>query len=139
MKKKLLIILVLLLLVTGCKKKPDIDPEIAKARDNIVKTIGATNDNKVVIKFKDKDKHDCYYVYVFNYAGYNKYKYTFYSTKTTYRGAKDNIDPIKYSLESYDNAWVLKILEKKYNVISDTLKQEIIDTYKDKKGYEVVY
>ncbi len=148
MKKKIIIIvsivlviiaIVALLIIKPWNKKSELPDDIQTGQNNMKKIIGVTNDKQVVVKYKDKAGHESYYVYELNYSGYIKYQYTFYPTLEKYNTAKEMIDKVTYSVLNYDNSYVLRLTLKTYNTVDKDVKQNVLDSFKDKKGYEILY
>ena len=149
MNKKVIIIIVSIVLVLGVittllfvlpkNKKSNLPTEIETGQKNLKDTIGVTTDKKVVVKYKDKANNESYYVYELTYAGYIKYQYTFYPSETIYNTAKEKIDRVRYSVIPYDNSYALRLTLKTYNVVEKNVKQSIIDSFKNQKGYEILY
>lgn len=136
--KKYIVIICCLVLLTGCGNKNKLSDEILESRENILNLIGATDDNRIVIKSENND-NELYYVYEISTSSFVEYLYTFYSSEEEYTaGVEKYGDNTYYSLQKYEDALVLKItMERGKQNGDDDLYTTIMNRYDD-DNYEII-
>lgn len=145
MKKKVFIIisvLLILLLIIGLFKffnNDQHDLEIDKKREKVVKNIGVTNDKQVIVKFKNEDKEDSYYLFYITDKGYTQYLYIFHDDKECYdEYIEKYITEPKYSLRYEDDTYLTIVkLSDATNKENINVKDYLLDKYSNKK-FEII-
>lgn len=134
--KKITILLLVLVLLTGCGK---LSKDVIKQRGDFVSSIGVTNDKKIVISNKKKNQY--YVYYISSDYSYMSYLYIMHNNKKDYdKYIKDKDSISYYDIKKYDNLLITRI-----NYLSGSsrdnksIKDEIIEKYKNDKNYEIIY
>lgn len=134
MKKIIVVLLISLLVLTGCKKTEKLSSEVLKAREDIVSSLGKTNDKQIIINFKNNAKENCYYLFTVTDTSYIQYLYTFHDSQSSYDNYLEKYQDSYYELAKYNDALVTKItLQKASQKGSENMYNTIIDKYQDKK------
>lgn len=138
--KKIIIVFMTLICLTGCFSKNKLTDEQLNKREEIVEKIGKTDKEKFVVKYKNNNKEDCYYVYIINNnENYTQYQYTFYNSKDNYeKGVKDFSNEY-YKLKKYDDEYVTYVeLQNINNTKDQSIYKLLNDKYKNDKKYEII-
>lgn len=140
--KKILVILFSLLILTGCGKeevKNKDNTEFNKRRESYISGIGATNDSRVVVNFKNGKEEDCYYVFYITGSTYTQKQYTLHNGKNSYSTFVDShITATNYELVRDPELLTTEIILKKNQSVDGNVKEFILNKYKDKK-FTIIY
>lgn len=135
--KKVTVLFLILLLLTGCT--PKLSKDVKNKRNEFIKSLGVTTDDKIVIANKKKTQ---YYVYfISNDYSYTSYLYIMHTDEKKYNDYIKERESISYyDLKKYDDMFITRI-----NYLNgssrnnENVKEEIINKFENDKNYVVVY
>lgn len=143
MKRILLIISILVLIVTGCGNKEEVNNsknEYDTRRSNYVAGLGTTSDKKMVVKYYNGNKEECYYVFFINGNSYSQKQITLHDNKESFHNLVNKYSKNTYSeLIRNSEIDITEIYLRKNQTVKDKDVLEYLkDKYSDTSKYTII-
>lgn len=143
MKKKYALIIIVILIVIsfilsynwGSEDKR----ELLSSREKIIKSLGVSTSDRIIIKKLDVEKEEDYYVFIINKSGFEQYVYRFFDKREDYDSWVETYSSGIYRLEKDEKALMTKIFAQSgQKNTNESLEDSILKKYSDTEKYEII-